>query len=84
MRAMSVAYVARIGRALTADGGLFVVNQRSRAVPTVELVWIDDGIDVYALLRETFRQRTRGSLPAEHTARNVSRNSSSATYRRSP
>jgi SAM-dependent methyltransferase len=76
--------VARIARALASDGGLFVVNQRSRAVPTIELGWVDDGIDVYALLRETFRQRTRGSLPAEHTTRNVSRNSSWATYRRSP
>ena len=72
--------IARIARALVSDGGLFVVNQRRRAVPTVELGWIDDGIDVYALLRETFRQRTRGSLPAEHTTRNVSRKSSWATY----
>jgi len=75
--------VARIDRAMTAEGNLFVVNQRSRAIPTVELGWIDDGIDVYALLRDTFRQRTRGALPSQHTTPNVSRNASWATYRRS-
>jgi SAM-dependent methyltransferase len=74
--------IARIARALAPEGGLFVVNQRSRAVPTVELGWVDDGADVYELLKEVFRQRSRGSLPAEHTTKNVSRLSSWAAFRR--
>lgn len=74
--------IARIARALGPQGGLFVVNQRDRCVPTVELGWIDDGEDVFTLLRETFRQRSRGSLPAEHTTKRVSRRSSWAAYRR--
>jgi SAM-dependent methyltransferase len=51
--------IARITRALVPDGELFLVNQRSRAVPTVELGWVDDGLDVYALLKQGFRQRSR-------------------------
>lgn len=74
--------IERITRALVPAGDLFVVNQRSRAVPTVELGWVDDGADVYALLKEGFRQRSRGSLPAEHTTKNVSRLASWATFRR--
>jgi SAM-dependent methyltransferase len=74
--------IALISRALVPEGGLFVVNQRSRAVPTVELGWVDDGADVYALLKEGFRQRSRGSLPAEHTTKNVSRFASWAAFRR--
>jgi hypothetical protein len=74
--------IARIARALAPEGELFVVNQRSRAVPTVELGWVDDGTDIYALLKEGFRQRSRGSLPAEHTTKNVSRFASWAAFRR--
>jgi SAM-dependent methyltransferase len=74
--------IARIARALAPSGDLFVVNQRTRSVPTVELGWIDDGIDIYALLRETLRQRSRGSLPAEHTTKRVSRLASWAVFRR--
>ena len=74
--------IARIARALVSGGDLFLVNQRSRAVPTVELGWVDDGVDIYALLKEEFRQRSRGSLPAEHTTKNVSRLASWAAFRR--
>jgi len=74
--------IARIARALVPNGGLFVVNQRNRSVPTVELGWVDDGIDIYALLRQTFHQRSRGSLPAEHTTKRVSQRASWAAFRR--
>ena len=74
--------VARIMRALVPGGDLFLVNQRSRAVPTVELGWVDDGIDIYALLKEGFRQRSRGALPVEHTTKSVARHASWATFRR--
>jgi len=74
--------IARIASVLRPEGGLFVVNQRDRCVPTVELGWVDDGVDIFKLLRETFRQRSRGSLPAEHTTKRVSRRASWAAYRR--
>jgi SAM-dependent methyltransferase len=74
--------IARIAAALATHGELFIVNQRDRAVPTVELGWVNDGIDVFALLRETFRQRSRGPLLAEHTTKNISRNASWALFRR--
>jgi hypothetical protein len=51
-------------------------------VPTVELGWVDDGIDIYALLKQQFRQRSRGALPAEHTTKNVSRLASWAVFQR--
>ena len=47
--------VEHLRRALAATGGLFVVNQRWRAVPTLEKGWANDGIDVGALLLTKFR-----------------------------
>jgi SAM-dependent methyltransferase len=59
--------VVRIARALKPGGDLFVVNQRVRAVPTVEHGWLDDGLDVFGLLRATFEVRAEGPLAAAHT-----------------
>lgn len=74
--------VSRIARALAPSGGLFVVNQRTRCVPTVEAGWYDDGIDVFALLKTMFHQRSRGSMPAKHTSKALSLRSSWAAFRR--
>lgn len=59
--------IARIARSLRPDGDLFVVNQRNRAVPTMERGWLDDGVDVLGLLRQTFSPRGEGPLSVEHT-----------------
>jgi SAM-dependent methyltransferase len=45
--------VARIQRSLVPGGRLFIVNNYNRAVPTNE-GWVNDGIDVRALLNERF------------------------------
>ncbi|HET6233690.1 MAG TPA: class I SAM-dependent methyltransferase [Acetobacteraceae bacterium] len=74
--------ISRIARALTPHGDFFVVNGRTRCVPTVEFGWFDDGIDIYALLKRVFSQRSRGSLPAKHTTKNLSRHASWAAFRR--
>lgn len=67
--------VARIRRALKADGQLLVVNSLARvvpgverklftAVPTLERKWFDDGVDVGDLLRSTFSPLDDGPMPA--------------------
>ena len=58
--------IVRIARALKPGGDLFVVNQRVRAVPT-ERGWLDDGLDVFGLLRSTFEVRCEGPLVAANT-----------------
>lgn len=74
--------VARIARALVPGGDLFVVNQRNRAVPTVERGWLDDGLDVSALLRVAFDPQAEGPLAAVSTTPVVARVATWATYRR--
>ena len=51
--------VARIHRALVPGGRLFIVNNYNRAVPTNE-GWVNDGIDVRALLNERFSLAEEG------------------------
>jgi SAM-dependent methyltransferase len=65
--------MARIGRALDGRGGLFVVNQRNRAVPTAERGWVDDGADIDALLRTTFCWRAGGPLDARYVTESLSK-----------
>jgi SAM-dependent methyltransferase len=65
--------ITRIARSLAPAGSLFVVNQRGRAIPTVEVGWVSDGIDILALLREALRQGSHGPLPAQHTTAALSR-----------
>ncbi len=60
--------IVRIARALAAGGDLFVVNQRYRAVPTLEQGWFNDGLDVLGLLGGVFDQRAGGPLDAAHTS----------------
>jgi SAM-dependent methyltransferase len=74
--------IARIARALVPGGDLFVVNQRNRAVPTVERGWLDDGLNVSALLREAFDPQAEGRLAAVSTTRVLARVATWATYRR--
>jgi SAM-dependent methyltransferase len=46
--------IARIKAALKPGSRLLVLNAGRRFVPTQEHGWVDDGIDVWALLREHF------------------------------
>jgi SAM-dependent methyltransferase len=73
--------IVRIARTLKSGGDLFVVNQRVRAVPT-ERGWLDDGLDVFGLLRSTFEVRSEGPLTAAHTTDVIARIASWAAFRR--
>ena len=66
--------MARIAGALAPRGGLFVVNQRARAIPTVEYGWTSDGADIDTLLREAFAYRGGGPLDAQHTTAVIAAN----------
>jgi SAM-dependent methyltransferase len=52
--------IARIYRALAPESRLFVVNNHLRAVPTNE-GWVNDGIDVRALLNKRFTLTEEGA-----------------------
>lgn len=74
--------IVRIARTLKPGGDLFVVNQRVRVVPTVEHGWLDDGLDVFGLLRSTFEVRGEGPLAAAHTTDVIARIASWAAFKR--
>jgi hypothetical protein len=74
--------IVRIARALSPNGALFVVNQFHRAVPTLERGWVDDGLDVFGLLRVAFDQSAGGPLASANTTEGLARVSAWATYRR--
>lgn len=70
----------RLMRAATA-GGLFLVNLVRRAVPTVELGWADDGIDIKALAGAAFRPESDGRLDPAAVGRKTAEAAFWATYR---
>lgn len=57
-----------IAAAMKPGARAFIVNNRGRAVPTVEDGWIDDGVDVRALLLDTFELEAEGRLDATFTS----------------
>jgi SAM-dependent methyltransferase len=67
--------IARIRGALKPSGSLFAVNMFDRAVPTVELGWADDGIDVKGLLSEELTLREDGILLEAKTSPGISQSS---------
>lgn len=76
--------VARIKRALKPGGAFFVVNNTTRAVPALERPWVNDGIDMKAVLKGEFALRAEGNLAAETVTDIVSRNSFWASFRKRP
>jgi SAM-dependent methyltransferase len=67
--------IARIRRALIANGSAFVLNMPKRAVPAVlddtssgrRFAWAQDSIDVAALLRAEFRVQAEGAPDRSRT-----------------
>ncbi|MGB6536396.1 MAG: methyltransferase domain-containing protein [Xanthobacteraceae bacterium] len=57
--------IARIRRSIVPKGRIFVLNMSARAVPSVDggnkFAWVQDEIDVAALLRAEFRVQAEGT-----------------------
>jgi len=56
--------VQRIGRAVNPAGGVYLVNNIGRAVPS-DQGWLDDGIDVRALMAQSFIKKDEGQWPGD-------------------
>jgi len=57
--------IALIRLALKPGGGLFVLNNKLRAVPINDWRWADDGVSIEETLDRTFKPVERGALPKE-------------------
>lgn len=63
--------IDRIHRALRPGAAVFVLNNLYRAVPTREKAWVNDGLDIKAMLGERFATRREGVPPVEKTAKDL-------------
>lgn len=58
--------IERIKKGLRHEGQLFLLNNYSRAVPTLERTWVSDGLDINALLENAdFNGGATGHLPED-------------------
>jgi len=60
--------IARLKRVLKPGGGLFILNDDDRTVPTVERGWVNDGLDIKALLSQEFVLQREGRPVLEQTS----------------
>lgn len=74
--------IARIRRALRAGGRLFVLNNINRAVPTREQGWVNDGIDLRALLGTEFALLGEGAPEQERTTPQIAQGAFWAAFGR--
>lgn len=74
--------IGRIHHGLRPGGQLFVVNDQRRIVPAREVTWINDGLDVRAMLGERFAEDHAGELDPEHIGKAIADASYCATFRR--
>ena len=56
--------IGRLQRVLVPGGGVFIANNKRRAVPT-DRGWAHDGIDIDAMLAASFSPKWRGTLSRE-------------------
>jgi SAM-dependent methyltransferase len=66
--------IARIRHSVVPTGKLIVVNMPMRAVPAThfgdnKLLWVEDGVDISALLRTAFAVNAEGTLDSSRTPR---------------
>lgn len=73
--------IARIRNALKPEGALFVVNGVFRSVPTVESGWVNDGLDIKAMLAAEFAVVHEGKLAREKTTESLATHAFWASYR---
>ena len=74
--------IARIRDALCPGGGLFVANADARSVPTTERGWVDDGLDVKAMLTGELDLLVEGRPAREKTTERLAKLTFWATLRR--
>lgn len=74
--------IALIKAALKPRGDLFVVNGNVRSIPTVELGWVNDGLDIRAMLAAEFDLIRDGRLAREQTTDIIADGTFWASYRR--
>jgi hypothetical protein len=75
--------IGRIRNALKPEGALFVVNGVFRSVPTVESGWVNDGLDIKAMLAAEFAVVQEGKLAREKTTESLATHAFWASYRAS-
>ena len=63
--------IGRIRDVMQPGAPLFVLNNTYRAVPTKELAWVNDGVDIKSTLSLAFDLEQEGVPPAERTARDL-------------
>lgn len=73
--------MARIRAALKPGGGLFAANGKARSVPTVEMGWVNDGLDVRSMLAAEFELVADGKLAREHTSETIAEGTFWSAYR---
>ena len=73
--------IGRVRAALNPGAPLFVVNSVHRSVPTLEKSWINDGLDIKAMLAAEFDQAEEGRLAPERTTETLAANCYWATFR---
>ena len=74
--------VARIKSAIKPGGDLFVANGNVRSVPTAEQGWVNDGVDVKAMLAAEFETVRLGGFAAERTTEIIADGTVWGAYRR--
>jgi 2-polyprenyl-3-methyl-5-hydroxy-6-metoxy-1,4-benzoquinol methylase len=73
--------MARIRSALRPGGDLFVANGNVRSVPTAESGWVNDGLDVKAMLAGEFVSVRDGQLARDKTTEIVAQGTFWGAYR---
>jgi SAM-dependent methyltransferase len=67
--------------ALGNDSKMVIVNNENRAVPTKEIPWFNDGVDVRELLNSKFAEENSGRLDADVVGELIAANTWWALYR---
>ena len=73
--------IARVRAALHPGAPLFVVNSLHRTIPTVEKSWVNDGLDIKAMLAAELDPAEEGRLAPEKTSEILAAGSYWATFR---
>jgi SAM-dependent methyltransferase len=63
--------IDRIHRALKPGADFFLLNNVYRAVPTREKAWVNDGLDIKAMVGERFAMQREGIPPLEKTPKDL-------------